>query len=221
MNQPETTQTNMNTYKHLRLTLNNDIAWLALDVAAQSVNVLSGEVMKELEAALAELAGKSLRGLIVYSAKKSGFIAGADVREFGHITDAALAAELARTGQRIFGQLAALPFPSVAAVHGFCVGGGLELALACTYRIVRDDASTRLGLPEVRLGINPGFGGTLRLPPLVGDFTALDMMLSGRTVSAKEARRIGLADDVVPERHLLRAAEHFVRANPGRKRASW
>lgn len=221
MNRPESTSLDANTRRHWQLELRNDIAWLTLDVADQSANVLSREVMQQLERVLEELAPQPLQGLVIRSAKKSGFIAGADVREFDGITDPALAAELARTGQRIFRRIAELPFPSVAAIHGFCVGGGLELALACTYRVVRDDASTRLGLPEVRLGINPGFGGTVRLPPLVGDVTALDMMLSGRTVSAKEAKRIGLADDAVPERHLLRAAEYFVRTRPGRKRASW
>jgi 3-hydroxyacyl-CoA dehydrogenase/enoyl-CoA hydratase/3-hydroxybutyryl-CoA epimerase len=177
--------------------------------------------MQQLDAILDELAPMSLTGLVISSAKKSGFIAGADVREFETLNDAVLATELARRGQRIFSKIAALRFPSVAAIHGFCVGGGLELALACSYRVTRDDAATRLGLPEVRLGINPGFGGTVRLPPLVGDLTALDMMLSGRSVSAKEAKRIGLADDVVPERHLLRAAEHFLRSHPARRRAAW
>jgi 3-hydroxyacyl-CoA dehydrogenase/enoyl-CoA hydratase/3-hydroxybutyryl-CoA epimerase len=212
---------NSKTRRHWRLDVRNDVAWLAIDVADQSANVLSREVLLEFDQLVNELAERPLKGVVIYSAKKSGFIAGADVREFQHIDDPAVAADLARTGQRILGRLAGLPFPSVAAVHGFCLGGGLELALACTYRVARDDASTRFGLPEVKLGINPGFAGTIRLPRLIGDLPALDMMLSGRTVSAKEARRSGLADDVVPERHLLRAAEFFVRENPGRRRASW
>ncbi len=206
---------------HWRLEIRNDIVWLALDVAGQSANVLSHEVLEQLEQHLIALEAKPLKGLVIHSAKRSGFIAGADVREFQHITDPALAADLARTGQRVFRRIATLPFASLAAIHGFCVGGGLEMALACTYRIARDDRATRLGLPEVKLGIHPGFGGSVRLPPLVGDFAALDMMLSGRSVSAKEARRLGLVDDVVPERHLLRAAEQILCERPNPQRASW
>jgi 3-hydroxyacyl-CoA dehydrogenase/enoyl-CoA hydratase/3-hydroxybutyryl-CoA epimerase len=221
MNRPETPSMDATANQPLQLELRNDIAWLGIDVAGQSANTLSREVMQQLDRTLIELAGRPLQGLVIYSAKKSGFIAGADIREFGDITDPALAADLARMGQGVYRRIAELPFPSAAAIHGFCVGGGLELALACTYRVAREDAGTRLGLPEVKLGINPGFGGTVRLPPLVGDLTALDLMLSGRTVRARDARRIGLVDEVVPERHLLRAAEQLVRTNPGRHRAPW
>jgi 3-hydroxyacyl-CoA dehydrogenase/enoyl-CoA hydratase/3-hydroxybutyryl-CoA epimerase len=207
--------------RHWRVEIRNDIAWLTIAVADRSANVLGRGVLLEFDQILSEIREQSLKGVVIRSAKKSGFIAGADIREFEHIDDPAVAADLARTGQRILGRLAALPFPSVAAVHGFCLGGGLELALACTYRVARDDADTRFGLPEVKLGIHPGFAGTIRLPRLIGDLPALEMMLTGRTVSSKEARRHGLADDVVPERHLLRAAEVFIRENPGRRRAAW
>lgn len=221
MSATQTTTVGPKTRKHWRVDIRNDIAWLAMDVADQNANVLSREVLLEFDQLVNEIAERPLKGVVIRSAKKSGFIAGADVREFQHIDDPAIAADMARTGQRILSRLAGLPFPSVAVIHGFCLGGGLELALACTYRVARDDASTRLGLPEVKLGINPGFAGTIRLPRLIGDLPALDMMLTGRTVSAKEARRSGLVDDVVPERHLLRAAEFFVRENRGRHRASW
>ncbi|MEK9133293.1 MAG: 3-hydroxyacyl-CoA dehydrogenase NAD-binding domain-containing protein, partial [Pseudomonadota bacterium] len=123
--------------------------------------------------------------------------------------------------QQVCARLAGLPFPSVAVIHGFCLGGGLELALACTYRLAREDSATRLGLPEVRLGIHPGFAGSVRLPPLVGDLAALDMMLTGRTVSAREARRLGLVDEIVPERHLLHAAETFLKSGKPRRKAPW
>jgi 3-hydroxyacyl-CoA dehydrogenase/enoyl-CoA hydratase/3-hydroxybutyryl-CoA epimerase len=206
---------------HWQLELRNDIAWLTFDAEGQSANVLSHEAMQQLEQHLTTLAEKPLKGLVIRSAKRSGFIAGADVREFQQLSDPAQAADLARAGQVVLGELAKLPFPSVAAIHGFCLGGGLELALACTYRVARDDAATRLGLPEVRLGIHPGFAGTVRLPELIGDLPALDLILSGRTVSGKQARRLGLVDDVVPERHLLRAAEQLARTNSGRRRAAW
>lgn len=205
-----------------QLEITDDVATLTLDVAG-SANTLSQEVLHELDQHLRALEAKPLQGLILRSGKPSGFIAGADVREFTRITDPARAAELARAGQHVFNRLARLPFPSVAAIHGYCLGGGLELALACTYRVASDDPSTRLGLPEVRLGIHPGFGGTVRLPPLIGDLAALDLMLTGRRLGAKEALRLGLVDEVVPIRHLERAAHAFVRERPlrERRRAPW
>lgn len=207
--------------QHWQLDYRADYALLTLDVVGQSANVLSQEVLSEFDQRLEEIEFQPLKGLILRSAKASGFIAGADVREFEKISDPAKAAELAHLGQNVLAHLAALPFPSVAVIHGFCLGGGLELALACTYRIAREDPGTRLGLPEVRLGIHPGFAGTVRLPPLVGDFAALDMMLTGRSLSAREARRRGLVDDVAPERHLLHAAESFLRKRPAPRKAPW
>ena len=207
---------------HWRLEGDDDFAVLTLDVAGQSANVLSQEVLNEFNQALGEVEGRPLKGLIIRSGKANGFVAGADVREFQRITDPARAAELARAGQHVFNRLAGLPFPSAAVIHGFCLGGGLELALACTYRIARDDLATRLGLPEVRLGIHPGFAGTVRLPPLVGHIAALDLILTGRTIGARAARRLGLVDDAVPERHLLRAARSFLtRRPPRRRKARW
>lgn len=208
-------------YRHWRLETADTVVVLTLDVAEQTANVLSREVLGELEQLVAELAPQYLKGLILRSAKPAGFVAGADVREFENIVEAPAAAELARTGQRVLVGLAALPFPSVALIHGYCLGGGLELALACSYRVARDDAATRLGLPEVRLGIHPGFAGTLRLPALIGDLSALDLMLSGRTVDARAARRLGLVDEIVPERHLLRAAQTLLRRHPPRRSAPW
>ena len=207
--------------KHWRLDYQGDHALLTLDVQGQSANVLSQEVLLELDKHLDELETKMLAGLIICSGKASGFIAGADVREFEAIDDPARAAEFARQGQQVYARLSGLPFASVAVIHGFCLGGGLELALACTYRIARDDPATRLGLPEVRLGIHPGFAGTVRLPPLVGDLAALDMMLTGRALSAREARRRGLVDETVPERHLLNAAVAFLKKHPPSGRAPW
>ena len=207
--------------QHWHLDYHTDHALLTLDVAGQSANVLSQEVLLELDRHLGELEDKPLQGLIIRSGKASGFIAGADVREFERITDPVRATELAQLGQQVCARLAGLPFPSVAVIHGFCLGGGLELALACRYRLAREDSATRLGLPEVRLGIHPGFAGSVRLPPLVGDLAALDMMLTGRTVSAREARRLGLVDEIVPERHLLRAAETWLKSGKPRRKASW
>ncbi|BAU50390.1 crotonase [Sulfurifustis variabilis] len=194
------------------------LALLTLDVEGQSANTLSQEVLREFDVVLSEIAGRPLRGVILRSGKPSGFVVGADVREFEHLSDASQAAGLARLAQEIFNRLEALPYPSVALIHGYCLGGGLELALACRYRIGREDAATRLGLPEVKLGIHPGFAGTVRAPRLIGHLAALDLMLTGRTVSAREARRLGLVDDVVPERHLLQAGQSFLEKRPPPRR---
>ena len=206
--------------RHWRLEENRKIATLTLDVEGASANVLSQAVLDEFDKLLIDLAEKSLDGVIIRSAKNS-FIVGADINEFRTISDSARAADLARGGQHIFDRLAQLPFPTVAAIHGNCLGGGLELALACTYRVAREDEGTRLGLSEVKLGIHPGFGGTVRLPPLVGDLTALNLMLTGRSVSSRQARAMGLVDETVSERHLLHAAQAFIAKHPKRRRAKW
>jgi len=207
--------------RHWQIEYEAEHALLTLDVAGQSANVLSQEVLNELNLCLGEIETKPLKGVIIRSGKPSGFIAGADVREFENITDPARAAELATLGQQVLARIAGLPFPSVAVIHGFCLGGGLELALACTYRIAREDGYARLGLPEVRLGIHPGFAGTVRLPPLVGHLAALDLMLSGRTVTARAARHLGLVDEIVPERHARQAAVTRLKHGLKRRKAAW
>lgn len=195
-----------------------EVAVLTLDVPGQSANTLAQEVLREFDVVLSEIAGRPLRGVMLRSGKAGGFIVGADVREFEHLNDAAEAAGAARLGQEVFNRLEALPFPSVALIHGYCLGGGLELALACRYRVAREDAATRLGFPEVKLGIHPGFAGTVRAPRLIGHVPALDLMLTGRTVSAREARRLGLVDDIVPARHLLHAGQRFLEKRPPARR---
>ena len=210
------------TLQHWRLEERDDAALVSLDVAGASANVLSQAVFKEFEQIITHLEITPYTGVIIRSAKRNGFIVGADITEFEKITDADRAAELARTGQRLFGRIEALPYPSVAVIHGNCLGGGLELALACTYRVAREDEATRLGLPEVRLGINPGFGGTVRLPRLIGPLGALDLMLTGRAVSSRAARRMGLVDECVPERHLLHAAQALLEhAPPAHRPGLW
>ena len=174
----------------------------------------------ELGAVLDELTARPPAGLILLSNKASGFIAGADVREIASITDTKTALALVQLGHATFDRIEALSFPTVAAIKGFCLGGGMELALALRYRVAVDDPGTRLGLPEVLLGIHPGFGGTMRSIRLIGAPAAMDLMLSGRTVDARAAERLGLVDRAVPERHFRAAALAHATRPPARHRPS-
>ncbi len=197
------------------------ILWLTLDKQGAGANTLSKDVIAEFDALLSSIDKTPPRALVIRSGKPGGFIAGADVREFTQLKSHAEAIELIRHCQGVFDRLEALDCPTISLIHGYCLGGGLELALATRYRIALDDSRTRLGLPEVRLGIHPGFGGSLRTPRLVGPVSGLDMMLSGRSLSARAARKIGLVDHVVPERHLLRAARAVALAPPAPHRPVW
>jgi len=179
----------------------DDIVRLYLDCPETPVNTLSRAVLEELDAVLNIMReAPPPRGLIILSAKSGGFITGADIREFTTLKSREEALGLIRRGQAVFDRLEALSFPTVALIHGFCLGGGLELALACRFRIAEQGA--RLGFPEVLLGIHPGFGGTVRLPGLVGAATAMDMILSGRILDARRAKKIGLVHQAVPSRQL-------------------
>ena len=192
----------------------DNIAWLHFDKQDSATNVLSARVLETFYKELLMIEGRSPRGLVILSDKKNGFIAGADVREFSKLENHDQAVDAIRRGQYVFDELDCLPFPTVALIHGFCLGGGLELALACRYRVAREDRGTRLGLPEVRLGIHPGFGGSARLTPLVGAIHAMDLMLSGRSIDGRAAKRMGVVDHAVPERHLYSAARSMIMDPP-------
>jgi enoyl-CoA hydratase/carnithine racemase len=194
------------------------IARLALDRAGSSTNTLGAPVLAELNEALDQLDRDPPRGLVIVSGKASGFIAGADVDEFKAIGDESAALALVKRGWDTFERLAAVKYPTVALVRGFCLGGGLELALACRYRIVVDEPGTRLGLPEVMLGIVPGWGGMKRLPRLTGAPAALDLMLTGRTIDARRAKRIGVADECVPARIMENTARGILTSLPPPRR---
>ena len=163
-----------------------------------------------------ELAADPPKGLVIRSGKDNGFIAGADVDEFGELDSVDDATALVKRGWDTFNELAATPYPTLALVRGFCLGGGMELALACRYRVVVDEPATRLGLPEVMLGIVPGWGGIKRLPRLTGAPAALDLLLTGRTVDARRARKLGIADECVPPRIMDNAARMMLLKPPPR-----
>ena len=211
----------MTTYKHWDSKTDADhIVWLGFGRCDASVNSINSEVLDELNIILQEIAKQTdLTGLIIYSLKEKGFIAGADVTAFSQFKTPAEAVEFLRKGQTVFSRIEALSIPTVAMIDGFCMGGGLELALACDYRVATDDKDTRLGLPEILLGIHPGWGGTVRLPRLMGGFDALSkVILTGAAIASVKAKKMGIVDEVVPVRQLKRAAVYFIKNKPAKRK---
>ena len=192
----------------------DNIVWLHFNKADAGTNVLNAEVFDQLDQHLQAIAAQSPRGLVILSDKANGFIAGADITAFTKVKTRDHALAFLQRGQEVFNRLEALPFPTVALIHGFCLGGGTELSLACRYRVTRDDPGTRMGLPEVKLGIHPGWGGSARMVPLLGGLKAMDLILSGRSIDGRTGKRMGLVDLVVPERHLRAAARKLVLESP-------
>jgi 3-hydroxyacyl-CoA dehydrogenase/enoyl-CoA hydratase/3-hydroxybutyryl-CoA epimerase len=194
--------------RSLRVALGPDGVMVAtLDVPGERVNTLGRALMEEFRTLMAGLDARSdVRAVVLVSGKPDTFIAGADIKDFTAIRSALEAETLSREGQALLNRLESLKVPVVAAIHGSCLGGGLETALACRYRIATDDPKTALGVPEVMLGLIPGAGGTQRLPRLVGLRVALDLILTGRNLKATRALKAGLVDEVVPRAALLTAA---------------
>lgn len=197
----------------------SDIAWLLLDRAGESANTLSEEVIRELDEMLTEMQRLAPKGLVIRSSKKGGFAAGADLRDFRGVTDATEIETRMTEAHRIVDRLANFRIPTIAVIHGHCLGGGLELALACHHRIAIDGAT--LGFPEVMLGLHPGLGGTFRLPALIGSIEAMTMMLTGKSVHAARARKLGLVDGVVEERHVGNAVRAAVHGDLRRPSGGW
>jgi len=194
-------------FRHWKTAQREDgVVVLSLDRAEASVNAFSQDVLIELGELIERLAIDPPKGVVIASAKPSGFIAGADLKEFQEFDRRGTVNDAIRRGQATFQKLAELPCPTVAAIHGFCMGGGTEISLACRYRVASNDASTRIGLPETKLGIFPGWGGSARLPRLIGAPAAMDLMLTGRAVSASAARAMGLVDKVVDKAVLVDTA---------------
>ncbi|MEO3879066.1 fatty acid oxidation complex subunit alpha FadJ [Rheinheimera fenheensis] len=198
----------MTTTNSFSLQIRDDnVGVITMDIAGESMNVLKAAFADEISQLLSEIkANNQLKGLVFISGKPDSFIAGADISMLDGCKTAEEAQAIGRMGQQMFDQLEQLPIPLVAAIHGPCLGGGLELAMACHARIATSDNKTVLGLPEVQLGLLPGSGGTQRLPKLVGLQKALDMILTGKQLRAKQAKKAGLVDDVVPKSILLEAA---------------
>ncbi|WP_143872671.1 fatty acid oxidation complex subunit alpha FadJ [Catenovulum sediminis] len=211
----------MNKIQHFSLSIDSDqIAIITLNVPDESMNVLSRQTMREIEILLDEIEkNRDIQGVILQSGKVDSFIAGADINMISACSTIDETEDLARNGQSIFARIEKSRIPFVAAIHGICLGGGLEFSLACHYRVATDAEKTQLGLPEVKLGLLPGSGGTQRLPRLIGIQNALDMMLTGKQVRAKKALKMGLIDDLVPASILLETAKKIVLSapNPNRK----
>ena len=198
----------------------DNIVCLSLDVPDSKANIITSEVIEALSTELDIVASSSPRGVIICSAKENGFIAGADIKTFAqqHSIDDTFSA--IKQVHEVFNRLESLACPTVAIIHGFCLGGGMELALACRYRLADDDPSTRVGLPEVKLGIHPGYGGSVRLIEQIGVIPAMTLMLSGQILSAKAAQKMAVVDQSVPHRYLQKTARELILQQPPKQQAS-
>ena len=190
------------------------LATLTLDVPGKSANTLSSVVLEQLSGQLDHIERELPQGLVVRSGKRNGFVAGADINEFTTLRSEAEALVMVRRGQALCDRIAALPCPTVALLQGFALGGGLELALACRYRVGVDDGRLTLGLPEVQLGIHPGFGGTVRAVRLLGVRPAMDLMLTGKTLRADRALSVGLVDRLATPAEALQVCQALLREQP-------
>ena len=193
------------------------ILWLVLDQRDTTTNVLSISVLEQLDSLLNEIEKKPPTAVIFRSGKARGFIAGADVKEFLDVTTTQEALIMIKRGQALFSRIEALPCPTVALIEGFCMGGGTELALACDYRLALDDAGTRIGLPEVKLGIHPAYGGLVRSTAIINPLKSLEIMLSGRSLTARAASAMGLVDSAQPQRQIERAARQIALSPPSKR----
>ncbi|QTR48577.1 3-hydroxyacyl-CoA dehydrogenase NAD-binding domain-containing protein [Candidatus Thiothrix anitrata] len=203
------------------MTDSHHVLWVTLEVQGEANNLLTPDVLDELQHVAAAARAQQPRGLILTSGKTSGFIAGIDLKRFNEFNNHAAALTLSTQGQAVCQQFAELPFPTLALIDGFCIGGGLELALALKYRVASNCPATRLGLPEVKLGIHPGFGGSVRSIATIGIFKAMKLMLSGELISATHAQAEGLLDACVAPEQLRDTALKMLLARPRPRQAPW
>ena len=208
-------------YKHWKLELDNsNILWLHLDMENSGVNLLSSKVFAELDPILTDIENQLPQGVIILSDKKDSFIFGADIKEFTELEDQEQAIVFLERAHALMNRLEALSCPTVSMIHGMCLGGGTELSLACRYRVISTESCSRIGLPEIKLGIFPGYGGTVRSIRRAGPLAAMNFMLTGRALTATAAKRTGLVDEAVPLRQLKHAARRFVMDAPKPKKLS-
>lgn len=210
--------TNNTTGEHWHAETDADgVAWLCIDKADGGANVLSGPVLQELASLIEPMLASPPKAVVMHSGKKNGFVMGADINEFTKISNPDEAYDLIRLGQQVLDRVADLRCPTVAVINGYALGGGLELAMACDYRIAIDSDKPILGLPEVQLGIHPGFGGTVRAVQICGVRQAMQLMLTGKSIRVSKGHRIGLVDKIVPEDRWRQAARDILAS--GRARA--
>jgi len=195
----------------------NNIAWLHFDTPDSSANLLSQAAIKELDEIIQAFEKDLPKAVVILSDKKDGFIFGADIKEFTALENKEQALEFMHKGHALMNRVEALSCPTVSMVHGLCFGGGTELSLACDYIIATDDKKTKIGLPEIKLGIHPGYGGTARSIERCGPLAAMNIMLTGRALTARAAKKIKLIDEMVPHRQLKTAAESYAINAPKRK----
>ena len=211
-----------NSFRHWRQETDSDgIVWLCIDKADAGANVLSGEVLLELADILTPLEQNPPRGLVIWSAKKSGFVMGADINEFTTLTSSEQAYELVRLGQQLFDRLESLRCPTTAVINGFALGGGLELAMACDYRLALQNKKAIIGLPEVQLGIHPGFGGTVRAVQIAGVRAGMQLMLTGKPITVEKALRQGLVDRIAAADNWKQAAKEMLAARKPKATAAF
>src|SRR5688500_15656522 len=203
----------------VRTTIDSDnIMTIVLDVPGKPVNACTPQLLSELSAVVDSLAKSPVKGVIIASAKARSFNAGADLFTIRDM-DAEQVKNYITAGQALFERISKLPMPTVAAINGDALGGGMELALACTYRVAVDDGSVNVGLPEVKLGLIPAWGGATRLPRLIGLTKALPILLAGKTMPPRKAKKAGLIDEVVRPEALLAAAKRIVTSHRKQQRA--
>ena len=208
--------------KVFNFSFSDDICIIDMNDPSKAVNSFTVSMLEDMDENIPKiLAFSDLKGIIVTSSKKNCFAAGADISIFETLKTKEDGEKASLELHRIVGYFANAKVPTVAAIHGVCLGGGLELAIACQYRVCSNHRSTQLGLPEVQLGILPGGGGTQRLPRLIGIAAALDLILTGKKVDAKKALKIGIVDDCVPENQLLARAIAICKENFGKNSASY
>jgi 3-hydroxyacyl-CoA dehydrogenase/enoyl-CoA hydratase/3-hydroxybutyryl-CoA epimerase len=207
-------------YSHWKIDTDDDgIAWLCLDKADSAVNVLSESVLREFDDILSSYESSPPKGVVIYSGKSSGFVMGADINEFTTIETADQGYELIRIGQQLFDRLEALSCPVAAVFNGFALGGGMELAMACTYRLAHDVGKPIIGLPEVQLGLHPGFGGTVRSVRIAGVRAAMAMMLAGKPIRVRKALAQGFIDRIVTDDNWRDEARRLIRSGQPKRRA--